>query len=158
MKQLEQILERLIQNEVEFVVVGGFAAIAHGSPLITQDVDICLLPSTENWMRLHSALDGLNPIHRMTPNKKPLELTVEFCKGLKSLYLDTSLGQLDCMSEVDGAGTYEKVAADSEEIELPFGLCRIMSLEALIQSKETIARPKDILALTHLRAIKEIKG
>jgi hypothetical protein len=156
-KQLEQILERLIQSEVEFVVVGGFAAMAHGSPLITQDVDICLRPSGGNWMRLQDALDGLHPVHRMTPDKRALELTVEFCRALKSLYLDTSWGQLDCLSEVDGVGDYEKIVTDSEELELPFGLCRVMSLDALIQSKEAIARPKDILALTHLKAIREAK-
>ena len=40
--ELEKILARLIQGEVEFVLVGGFASVFHGAPVVTEDVDVCL--------------------------------------------------------------------------------------------------------------------
>jgi len=38
---LESLLGRLIRGDVEFVVVGGFAAVAHGASLLTQDLEVC---------------------------------------------------------------------------------------------------------------------
>ena len=41
MGDLNSLLQRLIRHRVDFVVVGGYAAVAHGSSLVTMDVDIC---------------------------------------------------------------------------------------------------------------------
>ena len=106
MHQLKGLIERLNQGGVEFVVVGGFAALAHGSSMMTEDVDICC-PFTElNLTRLGACLADLHPIHRLTPQKMPLQITPEFFEGLKNLYLLTDLGVLDCLGEVLGVGLY----------------------------------------------------
>lgn len=64
MEQLNQILERLNRAEVEYVVVGGLAAVFHGVPLVTRDIDICLPLSEANLLRLERALADLHPVHR----------------------------------------------------------------------------------------------
>ena len=58
MPALESLLDRLIQGRVQFCIVGGFAAMAHGVTLLTQDLDICLPFSTENLFRLQNTLAG----------------------------------------------------------------------------------------------------
>ena len=101
---LLEILKRLTQADVSFVVIGGFAATIYGCTLVTQDIDICCDFSPANLLRLQKALVGLHPVHRMTPNRKPLNLTEKTAEGIKNLYLDTDLGTLDCISFVEGLG------------------------------------------------------
>ena len=153
MPDLDSILERLIQNGVEFVIVGGFAATAHGSTYVTQDLEICCPFNAENLVRLGEALEGLHPFHRMTPARIPLDLTG--AAPLKSLHLQTTLGQLDCIGEVSGVGPYEVVKEESEVILLESGTCRVISLDALIRAKDAAGRLRDRLTVAELRAIRE---
>lgn len=155
MVDFDALLGLLRQHCVDFVVIGGFAATAHGVSLLTQDVDICCAYTPENLRRLGAALEGLHPFHRMTPQPLPLELTDENIPRLKDLYLQTDLGQLDCLSEVKGVGDSSEVRRQSIEVELPSGPCRILSLDALIRAKQAMGGPKDKLTILQLKAIQE---
>lgn len=155
MPDLESLLHRLVQGEVEFVVVGGFAAVAHGVSLPTQDVDVCCRFTPENLLRLQGVIADLHPVHRMVPARPHLRLTVETCAGLRNLCLDTDWGQLDCLGEVLGVGGYQDVAAHSVPVELAGGVCRILSIDALIRAKEAMGRQRDQEAALQLRAIRE---
>lgn len=148
-------LRRLRQHEVEFVIVGGIAAMAHGVTYTTHDLDICCPFTPENLRRLEGALRDAHPVHRMTPQCLPLELNDENIPRLKNLYLQTDLGQLDCLSDVKGVGDFAEVRRQSIEVELPCGPCRILSLEALIRAKEAMGGPKDKLTILQLKAIQE---
>lgn len=149
------LLGRLIAHGVDFVVVGGFAAVAHGVTLLTQDIDVCCDYSPDNLLRLQEALKDLNPVHRMTPNRIPLDLTPATCRELKNLYLDTDLGQLDCLGEVSGVGPFAEVKAASIEVNLGGRKCLILSIEALIAAKQAMGRPRDAETILQLRAIQE---
>jgi hypothetical protein len=155
MQNFENLLTRLIEHQVEFVLVGGFAAAAYGSTLLTQDIDICMRFSPGNLVRLHEALADLHPVHRMTPQRLPLQLTPETCASLKNPYLNTDLGQLDCLGFIQGVGDFEEVKKHSIEVNLPAGVCRILTLDALIRSKEAMKRPRDRESLLQLRAIRQ---
>lgn len=155
MNDAETLLERLIRSGAEFVIVGGYAAVAHGCTLLTQDLDVCCRFSSENLMSIQKALTDLHPVHRMTPNRIPLSLTPETCRGLKNLYLDTDWGALDCLSEITGIGNYEKVRAESVEIQLPSGACRLLSRNALIESKKAMGRPRDLEAVKQLQYMEQ---
>jgi hypothetical protein len=91
----------------------------------------------------------------MVPARPPLRLTEESSVGLRKLYLDTDWGQLDCLGEVLGVGGYPDVAAQSIPVELSEGVCRILSIDALIEAKEAMGRPRDREAALQLRAIRE---
>jgi hypothetical protein len=153
MPDLKGLLNRLVERRVEFVVVGGFAAVSHGCPLLTMDIDVCLPFSPANVLRLQAAVADLHPVHRMTPGRAALSLTEENCRGLRNLYLDTDWGQLDCLGDVMGIGSYEAVVRESVAVELEAGTCRVLGLEALIRAKDAMDRPRDREAAAHLRAI-----
>lgn len=155
MQGLESLIGRLVRSRVDFVIVGGFAAMAHGSSLLTMDIDICCDFSPRNLRRLHRAVRRLHPVHRMTPKRLPLVLTPGICSEVKNLHLDTDLGQLDCLSSVLGVGDYAAVRRCSVRLRLPAGSCRILSLSALIRAKEAMGRPRDREAVVQLRAIAE---
>jgi hypothetical protein len=152
MQKLHELLARLVEGQVEFVLVGGLAAYAHGSSLITRDLDVCMPMTVENLMRLQAALAGLHPVHKMRPDI-PLELTPEKCTGWNNIYLKTDLGEVDCLGNVLAVGDYPEVARESTTIDLPKGPVRIIEIQALIRAKEAMARPRDLEAVRHLRAV-----
>ena len=154
MADLSDIIDRLIKAKVDFVLVGGLAAVTHGSSMTTQDIDICCDFSAENLMRLQSALDGIRLVHRMTTKLLPLELTPDNAQGLENLYLDTDIGQLDCLSGILGLGGFAEVKSASEPISLDGQVCRILKIDALIRAKEAMGRPKDIETIRQLEVIR----
>lgn len=154
MGNLIDIIDRLILAEVDFILVGGLAAVTHGSSVMTQDIDVCCNFSTNNLLRIQTALEETNPVHRMTTNRIPLQLTEENCANLKNLYLDTDIGQLDCLSQILGIGDFHTAKKQSEEIEVDGRPCRILQIEALIVAKQAMGRPKDIETIQQLEVIR----
>jgi len=149
------LLQRLFENEVEFVIVGGLCNILHGVSLLTEDLGVCCRFSAKNLRRLESALGSLHPKHRLHPQKPTLELTGKLASELKNLYLNTDEGIIDFLSNVAGIGGFEEVKAVSKPVQFPFGTCRMLSLDALILSKETMGREHDMVAVRQLKAIRE---
>ena len=152
------LLERLVRAGVDFVIIGGFAGVVHGCTYVTQDIDICCDFSPVNLLALQRAISDLHPVHRMTPKRKKLQLTEQTCGQFKNLYLDTDIGQLDCLSFIDGLGDYSQVKRESELIEVEEMKVRVLSLDALIKSKKSMSRPRDKEAVLQLEAIKELKN
>jgi len=89
MEHLNQLLERLNREKVEYVLVGGLAAVFHGVPLVTRDIDICLPLNKENLSRLEAAVGDLHPIHRQTPQQLAFSVDADYPRGLKNIYLRT---------------------------------------------------------------------
>ncbi len=154
MQNLSELTRRLVEARVEFVLIGGFAAVAHGATLVTRDVDICCRFNEANLMRIQQALADLHPVHRSRPDL-PLDLTPEQCAGLKNLYLKTDLGAVDCLGEVLAVGDFDAALKQSVEVELPFGVCRILDLDGLIRAKEAMDREHDRITVRQLREIKK---
>jgi hypothetical protein len=154
---LPSLVRRLARAGVKFVLVGGYAGVVHGCTLVTQDIDICCDFSPTNLLALQAALADLHPVHRMTPGRLPLELTAENVGEFRNLYLDTDLGHLECLSEIQGLGGYDTVASVSQTIEIDDISLRVLTIDALIAAKEAMNRPRDREAIRQLRAIKELE-
>ena len=153
MANLNQLLERLSDSDVEFVVVGGFAAMLHGSALITRDLDICAVVSPATVSQLRAALADLHPTHRFTPQRLNfLKVPAEGVE-VRNLYLETDLGPVDVLGSILGIGDFKDVRNRAVEIEVLGRKCRLISLEDLITAKEAVGRDKDKLAAKELRAI-----
>jgi len=151
----ETLIGILIEGKVPFVLIGGMAAVAHGSSLMTRDLDICLPVEADAFLRVQSALSFHNPRVRAGSGWIPLDLSLESAGRLKNLYVVTDLGKLDCLGDVAGIGDYQAALADSVEIDLGGRPCRTLSLDSLIRSKEAMGRPRDLMAVTELRALRD---
>ena len=152
------LIERLKKGGVKFVIVGGFAGVVHGCTYVTQDIDICCDFSVANLLALQKALKDQNPVHRMTPQRLKLNLTAENCTQLKNLYLDTDIGQIDCLDSIDGLGDYEDVKKLSEIRDLGDGLrISVLTIDSLIKARKTMNRPRDKEAVLQLEAIKKMQ-
>ena len=154
MRDFEGLVRRLVDAGVEFALVGGFAAVAHGASRPTRDIDICCPVTEQNLAALLLALRGLNPCFRSTPARPRLPGSVEELKGFKRLYLDTDLGELDVLDEIAGVGGFEAVRAHSVQLELWDRRVWVLDLDALIAAKRALGREKDREALRELELLR----
>ena len=109
----EKVIHALVDQEVKFILIGGLAAIVHGSPRLTEDIDVVYARDRENIRRLVKALQPFSPYMRGVPRGLPFvwdERTVRM--GL-NFTLDTSLGDVDVIGEAAGRGTYDELLPDS---------------------------------------------
>lgn len=155
MVKLNELIERLCDADIDFVIVGGFAGVLHGSTLVTRDLDVCTVLSAENVTKLRETFHDLQPRHRFTPQRFSFLDNPEPGVALKNLYLETDLGPVDLLGSIKGLGEFESVRAASIEIELFGRSCRVLSIEGLIRAKQAMGRDKDMIAVKELRAIRE---
>jgi len=134
------------------VIVGGYAAVTHGSSLVTRDLDICMVLSTDAVEKLRTVLAPWNPKHRMTPQSLSF---LEFPKTgpVQNLYLRTDVGVVDILSSILGVGDFAELRKNAEDLEIGGRVYHVISLEDLIVAKEAMGREKDLLAAKELRAI-----
>jgi hypothetical protein len=148
------LLKRLNDYRVKYVLVGGMACVIHGSQIVTQDVDICAPLTPENLSGLLAALAGVHPRFRTTRDLRPLPEEPEKLQGYKNLYLLTDLGQLDVLSEISGVGEYSEVEQHTIQVDLEGTPCRVLDLDTLITAKKAMNSPKDRQAAIELEAIR----
>ena len=153
MQSFSRLLKRLADSGLEFVIVGGFAAVSHGSAYVTKDVDICILFSEENIARLREALKDVHPHHRMLPQRLSFLSEPPPGRPTANLYLQTDIGMVDILSSVLGVGDFVRLRSRAELLEVEGTGYYVMSLDDLIAAKEALGRDKDILTAKELRAI-----
>jgi predicted nucleotidyltransferase len=149
------LLRALVDNRVQFIIVGGAAATAHGAARLTQDLDVVYSRHPENLANLVGALAPQEPYLRGAPPDLPFTLDVETLQHGLNFTLTSKLGDIDLLGEIVGGGGYEQLISDSIEIEL-FGVhCLCLGLEKLIQVKRAAGRPKDFEVLAELESIRD---
>jgi hypothetical protein len=153
-----RILGALTHHEVRFVVVGAIAAIAHGSPLPTEDVDVTPAADAENLERLARALDALDARPRVTGGDPvPFPHDPEMLAQAEVWTLTTRHGDLDLVLRPAGTRGYEDLRRDARELDLGEGVrVLVASLRDVIRSKEAANRPKDRAQLPALRQTLEV--
>lgn len=158
MVDFQRILTVLCETQVRFVIIGGAAAAAHGSALPTYDLDLCYERSRDNIARLAEALEPHHPYLRDVPGDLPFRFDAATITSGMNFTLATDLGELDLFGEVAGIGAYQDAHALSTTIPL-FGFrCSVLSLEGLIRSKRATSRPKDLLMLREIEALREMEA
>jgi hypothetical protein len=149
-----ELLKTLATAGVDFILIGGVAAAAHGSPRATQDIDVLYRRTPDNLMKLVAAVAPLNPALRGAPPGLPFRFDVATVKAGLNFTLTTSLGQLDLLGEITGGGGGRRSIPHTILIE-PFGVaCRVLDLETLIRAKRAVGRPKDFEAIAELELLR----
>lgn len=153
MNQLDVLLPALANRGVQYIVVGGVAAAAHGSARFTRDLDIVYARNRGNLARLVDALSPYVPYLRGAPPGLPFCWSVATLEAGLNFTLTTTAGDIDLLGEVTGGGGYEALLTHS--IERPvFGVtCRIVTLPTLIALKRAAGRPRDFDAVAELEIL-----
>lgn len=152
--KLRELLSRLAEHQVRFSVIGGVALIARGVQRATEDLDVAYARDRENLSRLAAALGPIHPRLRGVPADLPFVLDEASLRSGLNFTLDTDLGPLDLFGEVPGVGTFDHVDAASSEIEVDGVRMLALTLEGLEQAKRAAGRPKDLVDLGFIRALK----
>lgn len=153
MDGLLSLLKRLNDSGVEYVLIGGLAAIVHGGSIVTDDVDVCTSFDDENMPKILYALRDVNPTHRMRPDKMRLAEDAAHFRGLKNLYVGTDVGVIDFLGEVPHFGSYEDVRKHSTLMNIAGVSCRVINADALIAIKRAVGRPKDLRVVRELESL-----
>lgn len=154
---LLDMVRRLVEAEVRFVVIGGVAATAHGSPRITEDLDICYDPAVDNRRRLADTLASWDAYLRGVEPGLPFVMDERTLRITPVMTLITSRGQIDVMDAVLGVGDFGAVRRESEEVVAAGVRFRVLSLRALIRAKHATGRRKDRDQLPALEALLELR-
>ncbi len=155
MTDFAALLRLLKEAHVDFIIVGGVAAVAHGSARLTQDLDVVYSREEVNIRRLAEALAQHSPYLRGAPDGLPFRWDPDTIQRGLNFTLTTDLGDLDLLGEITGGGPYEALEPHTVILEL-FGmevLC--LDLEWLIRVKRAAGRPRDLEVLAELEAIQE---
>jgi len=150
-----EIVQLFSSLQVDFIVVGGLAAIVHGSSRLTQDVDVVYSRTPDNLQRIVDALRPHEPYLRGAPPGLPFLWDARTLKNGLNVTLRTKLGDIDLLGEIVGGGQYENLLPHSREMPM-FGIrAKVLGLDKLIEVKRAAGRPKDFEVIAELEAIRE---
>lgn len=142
--RLRELLAKLTDGGVDFVVIGGVAVIVQASPRFTKDLDICYDPSQANLDRLGTVLAGLGAKLRTVAEDLPFVPDGRTLRQTRILTLTTPAGGIDLLVEPDGAPSYGALRRRASEVDIDGIMVRIASIEDLIAMKTAIGRPQDM--------------
>jgi hypothetical protein len=151
-----ELLRRLVEARLKFVVIGGVAATLHGATEPTRDLDVCIALTPESWKTVHSIIAPLNPRQAHAPDRQPLVETPESLASFKNLYVLTDLGRVDFLGDVPPIGPLTALPFETMQVD-DFSV-DVLSIDALIKVKEQIRRPKDLQVVVELKAIRDRKS
>jgi hypothetical protein len=152
----EAILRTLAGREDRYVLIGGLAGTLHGSPLRTNDADICPARDPDNLQRLALALEDLDA--RLTANDTadgvPFPHDALFLSRVSLLNLITRFGLMDVSFEPSGTGGYDDLIRNAIAYDAGVQVL-VASLDDIIRSKRAANRQKDRAALPELEALRD---
>src|ERR1044071_6581557 len=149
---LPALLATLCDSGVEFIIVGGVAAVLQGVPITTTDLDIVHRRTPENIARLLEVLLKLDAIMRYDLARRDLRPTAEMLLGRGQINLSTSLGPIDPLCQLDEGRGYDELLAHCETVADEGRVLHVLDLPTLIEVKTKAGRPKDRVALPILVA------
>ena len=155
MTRFGELLRALSAAKVDFILLGGVAAAAHGSARATQDLDVVYRRGEGNFKNIVTALAPLQPYLRGAPPGLPFRFDVETLTHGLNFTLTTSLGWIDLLGEITGGGRFEDMVDHSIAVSVFDVECLILDLPTLIRTKRAAGRPKDLEALAELEVIRD---
>jgi hypothetical protein len=156
----EPLLTTLVEHEVAFIVVGGYAVAAHGFVRATKDIDICPDPDPENLRLLADALDALEAepigLDDFAAGEFDLKPDLEGLQYGGNWTLHTKHGRLDVLQHIQGLGTdgggWRELAPHAVARQFLGHDCLFCSYEDLLKMKRAADRPQDHVDITSLKA------
>ena len=153
----EALLGLLNAHGVDFVVIGGIAAVLHGSPRITKDLDVVFAPDATNLRLLGRALADARARLRGAGDDVPFVPDERTLRNVQLLTLETDHGPLDVMVQPDGCPAYEQLRRHAQRAEVGAFGALVASIPDLIEMKRAAGRPKDLADIAELEAIQRLR-
>lgn len=153
--RLRELLERLANADIRFVLVGGLAVNAWGYLRATRDVDLVPDRTPENLERLDALLAELGGKVDVDGRLLASDATSIFLKTGDRVLVVTDLGRVDILQGLPQIPTFEELEADAITVDMEGLSVRICSLEHLLAMKRASERPRDRDDLEALETARE---
>jgi hypothetical protein len=141
--ELTNLLEQLCSAGVDFILVGGLAAVSQGAPITTFDIDIVPSKEQSNLVKLLDLLLLVNARHRGRPRGQCLRPALHDLSAEGHCLLMTDHGPLDVLGTIEQGLGYDDLVVDSSEIRFRGYVLRVLKLEAMVRMKRLSNREKD---------------
>lgn len=153
----EAIFRALARHHVDYVLIGGLAAVLHGSSALTNDADICPAPEIENLERLAAALREMGARIRThaEPDGLAFPSDAPFLSRMKMVNLTTRFGDFDISYQPAATAGYHDLVARAVTFDVDGIQVKVAALADIIRSKETANRDKDRATLPILYALQD---
>jgi hypothetical protein len=148
-------LRALDRHGVRFVVIGGLGARLHGSPSVTNDLDICFARDGRNLEALGAALRELGATLRGVADDVPFTPDAPTLAAGDHFTFMTDAGALDCLGAPAGVGGFEDLTRDATTMRIDDLDVLVASVDDLIRMKRAAGRPKDLVEIEVLGALRE---
>jgi hypothetical protein len=148
-------LRTLDAHQVRFVLIGGFAGRLHGSPTVTNDLDLCYARDERNLQNLASALRELKARLRGAPEDVPFVLDAKSLQMGGNFTFATDAGSLDILAAPSGVRGFDELDRTAELLDLDGLTVKVAALEDLIRMKQAAGRPKDLIEVEVLGALRD---
>lgn len=149
---LPSLVDALVDAGIDFIVVGGAAAVIHGAPSMTQDLDIVPSLDDSNATRLLRLLDTLDAYVR-EPGSRRLRPQRDHLTAAGQIHLSTVLGPLDLLGRLHDGRGFTELEPHSEVMGDGERTIRVLDLPTLIEVKSAAGRARDKLVLPWLLAL-----
>ena len=155
--RMAAVLDALVENGVRFIMIGGQAGRAWGSPLITEDFDAVYARDRANLTRLIAALRELDAKLRVpgVDEDLPFQLDESSIERGFNFTFSTNAGDVDLLGMPAGVDGYDELAPNIVLMELHGHRIAVASLDDLIRMKVAAGRPKDRAAVETLVALRD---
>ena len=148
----------LTSRGVDFVLIGGFAAVIHGSPRLTQDLDITYADDGANLRALGDALQDLDARLRGVEEDVPFVPDERALRPIELLTLDTAAGPLDLILHPPGGPTYSALRRRAQRVDVGGLAVLVASIADLLAMKRAAGRAKDLADVEELEAIERLSA
>ncbi len=140
---------------VRYLVIGAFAGRLLGSPTLTRDLDICHATDAANLEALVTVLHRLNARLRATDRPVPFRIDARSVGAVQSLTLTTDAGDLDLLAIPAGTQGFDDLARTAAPTDLDGLTVLVASIDDLIRMKRAAGRPKDLIELEVMGALRD---
>jgi hypothetical protein len=155
----DQLLVRLVEADVRFVVVGGLALGSWGVVRGTKDCDIVPDPIPENLDNLAHLASELGGHVQLGESLLGSEQSIAaLLRGGERALIATQLGDLDVVQGLEGVPAYAELRVRAIDVEMAGVTIAICALEHLRTMKRAAGRPRDLVDLDDLDAAQPDQG
>lgn len=149
----DELLRRLVEARVRFVLIGGLALGARGVVRGTQDVDIVPDDEPSNLAAIASVAVAVKGFAQSSESLVSSERGIAMALAAgEHVSLQTDLGRLDVIQGLAGVPTYSKLKAGATEVEVEGVSVSVCSVEDLREMKRSAGRTRDLADLEDLDA------
>lgn len=151
----EQVIRLLGGHRVRYVLIGGMAGIIHGAPFVTEDVDICHARDPANLEALAAALRAVHAELRGAEPGLPFRLDATTLGRGDAFTFVSDIGAIDIMAMPQGTSGFEDLVRTAEVFRLFDHDVAVAAIDDLVRMKRAAGRPKDLLAMEELGALRD---